>query len=76
MPFYDLRCKSCAHEFNVRATMAEKSEGRIPCPDCGSKDMATVYKSAPYYVKGGAEPVALCPNSKACGVACPHSRSA
>ena len=76
MPFYDLRCVKCDQEFNIMATMSDKAERRIPCPDCGSMDMETVYKSAPYYVKGIGDLAPACPNSRACGTACPHSRIA
>ena len=30
MPFYDLRCPKCDKEFNISASMKEKSEKRIP----------------------------------------------
>ena len=76
MPFYDLRCKSCDQEFNIKASMTEKMEHRIICPDCGSTDMATVYKSAPIYIKSAGSPVNACPNSDSCGASCPHSRGA
>ena len=77
MPFYDLLCKECNQEFNIMASMAEKTDRRIPCPECGSTNMDTVYKSAPYYIKnGGGEPAAACPNIQTCGAACPHSRGA
>ena len=76
MPFYDLRCVKCDEDFNVMASMAEKMEKRIPCPKCGSMNMETVYKSAPYYIKSSSGASPPCPNSKVCGTACPHSRSA
>jgi len=67
MPFYDLRCLSCDKESNIKATMAEKTERRIPCPECGSTDMETVYKSAPAYIKSSGEAPPVCPSSSACG---------
>ena len=67
MPFYDLRCLSCDKESNIKATMAEKTERRIPCPECGSTDMETVYKSAPAYIKSSGEAPSACPSSSACG---------
>ena len=76
MPFYDLRCASCDKEYNIMASMADKTERRIPCPECGSTDMETVYKSAPYYIKGGGDPMPACHNSSMCGATCPHSRGA
>ena len=77
MPFYDLRCEVCDKEFNIMATMSDKMNKRIPCPDCGSLDMETVFKSAPFYIKGGlSEPAAACPNSHTCGASCPHLKGA
>ena len=77
MPFYDLRCKACDKEFNIKATMADKTDKRIPCPECGSTDMETVYKSAPFYIKSKqAAETAACPNSHSCGASCPHLRGA
>jgi len=65
MPFYDLHCPMCDSEFNILASMADKSEKRIPCPECGSFDLKTVYKGAPAHIKGIKEP--HCPNQRACG---------
>ena len=76
MPFYDLLCTKCDQEFNIMASMSDKTEGRIPCPDCGATGMVTVYKSAPFFIKGGGDAIPACPNSRACGVSCPHSRGA
>ena len=67
MPFYDLHCNSCNKESNIRATMAEKTENRIQCPECGSTDMETVYKSAPAYIKSSSDSVQGCPSSSNCG---------
>ncbi|MCL2045398.1 MAG: zinc ribbon domain-containing protein [Oscillospiraceae bacterium] len=78
MPFYDLRCKNCDEEFNVRASMVDKAEKRIPCPVCGSTDLATSFKFAPNYIRAGgaaSEPVAACANSKTCSAACPHAHN-
>ena len=76
MPFYDLRCTHCDREFNIRASMSDKTERRIPCPECGSTDMETVYNSAPFFIKSGGDPMPACPNIRSCGAACPHSRGA
>ena len=67
MPFYDLRCIDCNIESNVKATMAEKSERRIPCPECGSTNMKTVYKSAPAFIKSSGNDAPQCPSSRTCG---------
>ena len=74
MPFYDLHCTSCDGEFNISASMADKTERRIPCPECGSTDMETVYKSAPFFIKnrGGGDNMPVCANRNVCGMGCPH----
>ena len=67
MPFYDLRCTDCGIESNIKATMAEKTENRIPCPECGSTKMETVYISAPAYIKNSGDSLPACPSSSSCG---------
>jgi len=74
MPFYDLYCATCDKEFNIMATMADKTDRRIPCPDCGSTNLETVFKSAPAYIKSGGDIGPSCPNIQACGAACAHNR--
>ena len=71
MPNYDLRCLKCSGEYNIRASIAEKSEKRILCPDCGSHDLESIFKTAPAYVKGAS--VTKCPQRKSCGASCPHA---
>jgi len=68
MPHYNLYCKDCDKEYNIRASMSEKAEKLIPCPDCGSCDLETVFKSAPAYIKGSPP----CGSSAGCG-GCPHA---
>jgi len=68
MPFYDLRCPTCEKEYNISASITDKTEKRIPCPDCGSFELETVYKGLPAYIKnksGG-----KCPNRNVCGSGC------
>ena len=71
MPNYDLRCTKCDSEYKISASMAEKTEKRIPCPDCGSFELETLFKSAPAYVKGGG--AVKCPQRSSCGSSCPHA---
>lgn len=71
MPYYDLHCPICDKEYNISASIADKTEKRIPCPDCGSFELETVYNGAPAYVKSRAG--AACPNSHVCGGGCPHA---
>ena len=63
MPKYDLRCEDCDAEFNVRASISEKTEKRINCPECGGAELATVFKAPPAFLKGEAK----CPSSASCG---------
>ena len=67
MPFYDLYCAICDKEFNIMAKMADKTERLIPCPDCGSLEMETVYAAAPAYIRSSGDKMPACPNSSACG---------
>jgi len=71
MPFYDLHCPKCDKEYNISASVKEKSEKRIQCPNCGSFDLKTVFKSAPAYIKGTKAPE--CPNRHICGAGCGHA---
>ena len=72
MPNYDLRCSECGVEFNIRASMSEKSDKRIPCPTCGSCELETIFKAAPAFVKGKNE--TSCPNAKRPGcMGCRHA---
>ena len=78
MPFYDLRCPSCDKEFNIPASAADKKAKRIPCPECGSRDLQTVYKGAPAYIKTttskSKSAAADCPNRRVCGAGCPNAK--
>jgi len=70
MPFYDLHCTGCNKDLNVRATVAEKTEKRIVCPECGSNQMETIFSPVNFHVKKDA--LAACPNSHICGSGCRH----
>jgi putative FmdB family regulatory protein len=75
MPYYDLLCKTCETEHNIRATIAEKTEKRIPCPDCGSLDMETLFKTPPAVIKGrgaGKNATPCLQRNDSC-VSCPHA---
>ena len=63
MPKYDLKCEACDLEFNIRASISEKTEKRISCPECGGAELMTVFKTAPAFLKGEAK----CPSSATCG---------
>ena len=72
MPFYDLRCMDCEEEFNISASMKEKSEKLIECPLCNSRELVTVFKAPPAVVKGGKD-ATPCPNASGCGYTCRHA---
>jgi putative FmdB family regulatory protein len=41
VPTYEYNCGDCKKPFDVRASMAEYSEGLSPkCPNCGSENVA------------------------------------
>jgi len=73
MPNYDLQCKSCNTQHKIHASMTEKAENRILCPECGSNNMETLFITAPAHVKGQSTPMRACPNSHGCGHSCPHA---
>ena len=73
MPFYDLRCTDCDKEFNIKASIKDKTDKNIKCPECGSYNMESVFKSANFYVKGiKNDKMPECPHSKVCGSGCPR----
>jgi putative FmdB family regulatory protein len=68
MPFYNLKCNSCGKEFEAYATVTERGEGQIKCPDCGGVKHGNVMKKgANIIVKkdGGG-----CPHAGKCGCGC------
>ena len=71
MPFYDLYCTACDKKYNIKASMSDKTERLIPCPDCGSFELETVYSSAPAYIKSRGTPECS-QRGSACG-GCPHA---
>jgi len=68
VPFYDLHCPVCDKEYNISASMDDKTLKRIPCPDCGSFELETVYRNSPAYIKN--TQAAECPNRGACCAGC------
>ena len=71
MPYYDLYCPSCDKEYNIAAKMSDKIAKTIACPDCGSVELETVFKTAPAYIKSMKQ--AECPNRHVCGAGCRHA---
>ena len=69
MPYYDLRCPECDKEYKLSATMSEKANKQIACPDCGSTELVTLFKTPPAFIKAQAP----CPNATTCGAVCRHA---
>lgn len=74
MPFYQLKCKQCGKTFEARASIAERTEKKILCPDCGGLEHATVYGNGPA-VHVHSNESGGCPHAAACGCHCPHAHS-
>lgn len=70
MPFYDLKC-ACGHEFNQKATVSERENKLIKCPQCGSTELEAVYKSV-NIIRSKSKEVPACPNAGRCGGCCGH----
>ena len=70
MPFYDLHCASCGVDSNISASIADKVEKKIACPECGSHELETIYRTVNIHVKRDEAPA--CPNSHICGAGCRH----
>lgn len=45
MLFYDLRCKDCGEEFNIRVFVKERENKEIECLNCYSYEFEVVFKS-------------------------------
>lgn len=71
MPFYDLKCDKCSHEFNIMAKMSEKTEKLIKCPKCGSNELSSVFKNI-NITKSRSSDASDCPNIHRCGGCCHH----
>lgn len=71
MPNYDLRCANCLHEFAARASISDRTEKHIHCPECGSSELEAVFKAMNFHVSRNNQ--AACPNSHICGAGCQHA---
>jgi putative FmdB family regulatory protein len=71
MPFYDLKCSKCGSEFNKMASMSERENKKITCPDCGSNELEAVFKNI-NIVKSRKAENAECPNRHVCSGCCEH----
>jgi putative FmdB family regulatory protein len=73
MPFYDLYCPDCGKELKIFASMAEKAEKSIACPECGSQELETVFKGSPAYIMRSNSSASECPHRHVCGEGCSHA---
>jgi len=74
MPFYDLHCADCGKDSNIWASMEEKTEKKVVCPECGSNQLETIYSPVNFHIKDKTPPA--CPNSHICGSGCQHAHGA
>ena len=44
MPLYDFKCNACGEPFEIMSSSGER-EDKAVCPNCGSRDVATVFGS-------------------------------
>lgn len=69
MPIYKLLCKQCHKQFEAFASVSERTNGAIACPDCGGKDHEAVYEgTANIHVRQSADEP--CPHAHCCSGAC------
>jgi putative FmdB family regulatory protein len=69
MPFYDLKCKECGKEFNIRASMKEREEKLILCPNCSNNTHEAVFTKV-NIISSRKSSGSECPNIKSCGGCC------
>ncbi|MGI6326933.1 MAG: FmdB family zinc ribbon protein [Saccharofermentanales bacterium] len=62
MPYYDLSCKNCLHQFNVKATIQERSDRLIRCPECQSTELEAIYRTV-NFVRRLNKDCDVCPRS-------------
>ncbi|MFN3422780.1 MAG: FmdB family zinc ribbon protein [Armatimonadota bacterium] len=39
MPVYEFRCDRCGHEFEELVSWRDLEDGKVQCPQCGSKEI-------------------------------------
>jgi putative FmdB family regulatory protein len=71
MPFYDLKCTKCGEEFNIMASMSQREQKLIKCPNCGNNELDPIFTNVNIIQPRKSES-ATCPNFEKCGGSCPH----
>lgn len=72
MPYYDLMCTKCGNTFNVKATIAQRENGDITCPQCNSNELEAVFSTVNYSVKSNGCDMPSCPQRHICHSGCCH----
>ena len=65
MPYYDLKCSCCGSNLNIKASIKEREEKSIKCPQCASTDLETIFSNVNIVKSRPASP--QCPNTSKCG---------
>jgi len=68
MPYYDLRCSSCNAEFNIKASIKERENNEIKCPNCGNTTLEAVFKTV-NFISSKSNDTPSC-TSGCCGGSC------
>jgi putative FmdB family regulatory protein len=71
MPYYDLKCDKCKEEFNIKASISERENKSIKCPNCGSDSLSAIFSNVNIIQSRRSEPQ-MCPNIDRCGGCCRH----
>ncbi|MEZ0536559.1 zinc ribbon domain-containing protein [Caldicellulosiruptoraceae bacterium PP1] len=69
MPYYDLRCSNCGNEFNIKASIKERENNEIKCPECGETKLEAVFKSVNIISSRSSDSSSSC-SSGCCGGSC------
>jgi len=67
MPFYDLKCTKCNHTFTKRASMSQRENKDIECPECKCNELEAVFKNVNVV---HSRKDSVCPNIDKCGGCC------
>jgi putative FmdB family regulatory protein len=46
MPYYDVKCAACQHEYE---TLTDNPPKAVKCPECGKRKASMVFKTPPAY---------------------------
>jgi len=66
MPFYDLKCSKCEKQFNIKASISEREQKLIRCPECGSNELEAVFTNV-NIILNRTKDAPQCPNFESCG---------